>query len=166
MVRRGSGENPLGVLACVIGKGLFCGFAATALMTLAQQIEMKITGRSGSDTPARAGSKVLGVTPDSEEKKGRFNYMVHFFYGTVWGTVQGILSLLGFSRAVAALFHFISMWVTGMIILPLLKASSPPWKWGAKGIATDGFFHVVFALSAAWVYGWLDRKRSDTPEQK
>ncbi|MFW5813779.1 MAG: hypothetical protein ACOCXC_05555, partial [Fibrobacterota bacterium] len=123
-------ENPLGRVACAFGKGLFCGLAATAVMTLAQQIEMKITGRSGSDTPARAGATVLGVTPDSEEKKGRFNYMVHFFYGTVWGVAQGVLSLFGFTRTVAALFHFISMWVTGMIILPLLKASSPPWKWG------------------------------------
>ncbi len=156
MAKRLPEENPLGVLACTIGKGLFCGFFATAVMTLAQQIEMKITGRSGSDTPVRAGATVLGVTP-IEEKKNTFNNMVHFFYGTIWGTVVGLLSLLGFPKTIPALFHFISMWVTGMIILPALKASTPPWKWGAKGVATDGFFHVIFTLSATIIYRWLDR---------
>ncbi|KMQ51748.1 hypothetical protein CHISP_1244 [Chitinispirillum alkaliphilum] len=159
MTKRKSEENPLGALGCVIGKGLFCGFFATAVMTLAQQIEMNLTGRSGSDTPARAGATVLGVTP-VEEKKNRFNYMVHFFYGTVWGTVVGIMSLLNIRKVIAALLHFLSMWITGMIILPSLKASSPPWKWGAKGIATDGLFHVIFSLSATYFYSWLERKKS------
>lgn len=159
MEKNGSEKNIAGVIACAVGKGLFCGFAATAIMTLAQQIEMKITGRSGSDTPARAGSKFLGVTP-VEEKKNRFNNMVHFFYGTVWGVVQGFLAVFGLTRMAGAFLHFIIMWITGMILLPSLKVSTPPWKWGLKGIATDGFFHVVYAAGAALVYGWLDRRRS------
>ena len=55
-------KNPVGAFACAAGKGLFAGFVATVTMTLAQMVEMKLTGRKGSDTPARAATKVLGVS--------------------------------------------------------------------------------------------------------
>jgi hypothetical protein len=46
--------NPIGVLAGCVGKGLFAGAAGTAAMTASNTIEMQITGRGPSKTPALA----------------------------------------------------------------------------------------------------------------
>ena len=152
-------ENPVGAFACAAGKGLFAGVVATVSMTLAQMVQMKLTGRKGSDTPARAATKVLGVSASTEENKGRFNNLVHFSYGTAWGSVRGILSSVGLKGTWATILHFLAIWITGLVLLPSIKVSSVPWKWGLMGIITDGFFHIIYAVSAALTFNLIDRRK-------
>src|SRR5699024_181447 len=93
----------------VLGKGLIAGLAGTVAITVSQMIEMKITERSMSKAPSIVGGKTLGVEPrgkaqlEAEKEKSsknkaseaiqhhvetneeKFNYLVHFGYGTSWG---------------------------------------------------------------------------------
>ena len=75
-----------GNVASDFGKGIFAGFAGTAAMTLSSTLEMKVRGRPASSTPALAAAKVLGVEPVDEEAKERFSNLVHWGYGTAWGS--------------------------------------------------------------------------------
>lgn len=143
--------------ACAIGKGLIAGAAGTALMTAAQRVEMAATGRQPSNTPEMAGRKVLGVEPTNETNAKRLNTMVHWFYGTIWGVPLGLMSLFGVRGWVASVFHFCKIWTAGMLLLPAMKLSSPPWKWGAKSLAIDGAFHVVYAVGAGMCFSCLSR---------
>lgn len=138
-------------VGCAVGTGLVAGVAGTAAITLAQRIEMKLTGRSPSSTPAHAGATVLGVEPTSRSRAERFGTMVHWFYGTVWGVPRGLIHLTGVGGVWASMIHFLGIWGTGMIMLPALKASSPAWRWGAKTLAIDGLLHVVYATAAGWL---------------
>lgn len=54
-------ENPMSIgdLASDFGKGLFAGAAGTAAMTVTSTLEMKLSGRGASDTPAQAAEAVL-----------------------------------------------------------------------------------------------------------
>jgi hypothetical protein len=47
-------------------------------MTIAQMIEMKISGRQSSSTPAKAVNKALHVESTDEEHKERFVQEVHW----------------------------------------------------------------------------------------
>ncbi|MFW5774876.1 MAG: hypothetical protein ACOCW2_01185 [Chitinivibrionales bacterium] len=147
------------VIACIIGAGLIAGVGGTAAITLAQMIEMKISGRKPSDTPARAGAKVLGVEPRTEEDKERFNNLVHWCYGSMWGIFRADLLLLGMRKCPATILHFFAIWLSGMVFLPQLKVSPPPWKWGWKALAMDIVFHIVYALGAGVVFDKLIKRR-------
>jgi len=149
-------------LSCAIGKGLIAGLTGTAAISVAQIVEMKMTKRKSSNTPVDAAGKVLGVAPTSDENAAKFNTMVHWFYGIVWGIPLGILELLGVRTPAAGIIHFFAIWIGGMILLPALKVSSPPWKWGAKSLTMDGLLHVVYALGAGIVYGLIGRRTEET----
>ncbi len=144
-------------LGCAVGKGLIAGFVGTAAISAAQIVEMKLTKRKSSNTPSDAAGKVLGIAPTSEENKSKFNTMVHWFYGIVWGIPLGLLGMFGIRTVIAGIIHFFGIWIGGMILLPALRVSTPPWKWGAKSIVMDGLLHVVYAVGAGAAYGLIGR---------
>lgn len=68
----------LGDVAADFGKGLFAGVAGTAAMTVSSTLEMKLSGRAASETPAEAAEKVLDVEPKDEGAEERFSNLVHW----------------------------------------------------------------------------------------
>ena len=62
-------STTLGDVAANFGKGLFAGLAGTAAMTVSSTLEMKISGRAASETPAQAAEEVLDVQPNDEESE-------------------------------------------------------------------------------------------------
>ena len=75
-------STSIGDIAANVGKGLFAGVAGTAVMTVSSTLEMKLSGRGASQTPAEAAEKVLKVEPEDEGAEARFSNLVHWGYGT------------------------------------------------------------------------------------
>ncbi|HJT37365.1 MAG TPA: hypothetical protein VJ818_02980 [Actinomycetota bacterium] len=146
-----------GRTASAIGKGLVAGFAGTAAMTLSSTIEARMRGRKGSDAPAQAASKVLGVSPVGEEEKKRFGNIVHWLYGTSWGAVRGLLGETDMSWTKATVTHMGTLWSAEAVMLPALKVAPPVTQWGSEEIAFDVWHHFVYAFTTGLVYQWLER---------
>jgi hypothetical protein len=150
----------LGDVAANFGKGLFAGLAGTAAMTVSSTLEMKISGRAASETPAQAAEEVLDVQPDDEESEARFSNLVHWGYGTGWGSVRGFLDSAGLSGPAATLAHLGLVWGSEQVILPALNVSAPVFKYGGKATATDLLHHTVYAVATGLAYAYLDRSQS------
>lgn len=146
-----------------IGNGLVAGLVATAAMTLAQMIEMKVTGRKPSTTPAEAATKVLHIRPARTKKgeKEKFAQGVHWIYGTSWGIARGLFALAGLKGWPATLVHFGAVWGTALVMLPSLKVSSPVYKWDAKTITHDFIHHALYASAAGLVYDAIGERRKN-----
>ena len=145
-----------GKVAFALGKGILAGLAGTLAITASQMIEMKMTHRKSSDTPAKAAEKVLNVEATDKEHKDQFVQQVHFTYGTAWGVMRGALDLAGLKGFPATAAHYSVVWGTAMTLLPSLKLAPPVTKWGAEEIAKDGFHHLVYATVAGLVYDAID----------
>ena len=150
----------LGDVAADFGKGLFAGVAGTAAMTVSSTLEMKLSGRPASQTPAEAAEKVLQVEPESEDKEARFSNLVHWGYGTGWGGVRGLLASTGLPGPVATLAHLGLVWGGEQVILPALGVSAPVFKYGGKATATDLLHHTVYATATGLAYAYLDRNQT------
>jgi hypothetical protein len=87
----------IGDVAASVGKGLFAGVVGTAAMTVSSTLEMKLSEREASKTPAQAAEKVLKVEPEDEQAEDDFSNLVHWGYGTAWGSVRGLLDSAGLS---------------------------------------------------------------------
>lgn len=146
----------IGTLASSVGKGLFAGLAGTAAMTASSTLEMKVRGRAGSSAPADAAQKVLGIEPVDDSAKERFSNMMHWGYGTGWGTVRGVLAAAGLSGLPATMLHFLAIWGSETVMLPTLGVAPPISEWGAKEIAVDILHHLVYAISTNAAYEWMD----------
>jgi hypothetical protein len=115
----------IGDVASNIGKGLFAGLAGTAAMTVSSTLEMKLSGRAASETPAQAAEAVLNVEPKDEDSTARFSNLVHWGYGTGWGGVRGLLASAGLSGPLATAAHLGLVWGAEQVVLPALDVSAP-----------------------------------------
>ena len=150
----------LGDVAADFGKGLFAGVVGTAAMTVSSTLEMKLSGRDASQTPAEAAEEVLKVQPEDEGSEARFSNLVHWGYGTAWGGVRGLLSSAGLSGPMATAAHLALVWGSEQVVLPTLDVSAPVFKYGSKATATDLLHHVVYATATGLAYSYLDRVQS------
>ena len=153
----GEVAQEVGFVAGAVGRGLLAGLVGTAAITVSQMIEMKITGREGSQTPAEAVEKVLPVETESDEQKEKLSNLAHWAYGTSWGTVRGLLDEAGIHGWAATAIHFSAITATAMVMLPGLKVAPPVKEWGKEQIATDMLHHAVYALAAGLVYDSIKR---------
>ncbi|CAA9445398.1 MAG: hypothetical protein AVDCRST_MAG14-349 [uncultured Rubrobacteraceae bacterium] len=93
---------------------------------------MKPNGRGASQIPAEAAEKVLGIEPEDEGAEARFSNLVHWGYGTAWGSVRGLLDSAGLSGPTATSAHFALVWGSEQIVLPTLNVSVPVFKYGSR----------------------------------
>ncbi len=145
----------LDTLVTNLGRGLLAGFAGTAALTVAQLIEMKISGRPPSMVPAQAVEKTLGIKPKDQPSAQRMSNAVHWVYGTTWGAVRGVLSTAGLRGLGATGAHFAAVWGTELLMLPALKLSPPAYAWSRSTLAKDGLFHAIYAGAAGAVFALL-----------
>ncbi len=105
----------IGDVAADFGKGLFAGAAGTAAMTVSSTLEMKLSGRPASQTPAQAAEAVLQVEPKDEKSEAQFSNLVHWGYGTGWGAVRRLLASAGLSGPAATAAHLGLVWGAGRL---------------------------------------------------
>jgi len=84
-------------------------------MTVSSTLEMKLSGRGASQTPAQAAEKVLEVEPEDEGAEAQFSNLVHWGYGTAWGAARGLLASAGLSGPVATAAHLGLVWGAGRL---------------------------------------------------
>ena len=145
-------QTAMAQVGTAIGVGLIAGLAGTIAMTVCQRVDMKITGRKGSDTPATAVREVLDIKPVSESKTKELSSRVHWVYGTSLGLVRGLMDLFGINGTAATTAHFAAVWAAELIMLPSLKVAPPITHESPKTIAKDAMYHGIYALGAGLVF--------------
>ena len=147
----------LSALARSVGRGLFAGFAGTAVMTVSSTVEAKLRGRRPSSAPARATAKALGIASFEDDlAAARFNDLSHWAYGTGWGVVRGLLGATGMPARAATAAHGVAIWSSAQVTLPALDVAPPVVFWPPEEIAIDIFHHTVYAIATGVAYELLD----------
>lgn len=173
-------QQGLSTASTIIGRGILAGIAGTAAITISQLIEMQLTKRSMSNAPVKVAGQVLGVEPSGkedtqtpghspqqnedspgnkevkEEHAERFGNIVHWGYGTAWGIGRGLIAASGLTGLQASAAHFGAVWLTELVMLPSMDASTPIYKWTPKQIGVDIFHHSVYALAAGLAYDFIE----------
>jgi len=142
----------LGDLGCLVGKGLLAGLAGTATITVSQMIEMDLTGREPSTTPAEAVEKVFGIRAIDDQHKAQLANLAHWGYGTSWGLFRSLLEMAGLHGSAASMVHWAAIWGTASALLPGLEVAPPAREGPVKMHATEGVGHLIYAVVAGMTY--------------
>lgn len=134
-------------VAGAIGKGIVAGLIGTAAMTIAQMIEMQVTGRSSSDTPYKAAKKLFGVKAEDDDSKETISNLMHVVYGSTWGIPRALMAEFGFGGMAGTLTHFGAVWGTEITLMPSLDVMEPVTEWKPKAISEDIMFHSIYAAA-------------------
>lgn len=173
---RGSAElTPLGAIV----RGLAAGAVGIAAMDLFWYIQYKRGGgKSGlldwefsvglndwtkAPAPAQVGKRLYEGLFQRElppERAALTNNLVHWAYGTIWGSLYGILA--GSVRKPSVIFGLpfgASVWATDYVVLPLARLYKPVWQYDAGTLAQDLSAHLVYGLGTAGAFALLVRAR-------
>lgn len=139
----------------VIGTGLLAGLAGTALMTVAQRIQMRLAQRPPSMAPAKAIEKLLQIEPKNERAEQRLATATHWSYGSTWGLARALARELGLEPLPATLAQLALIWGTELTVLPRMRVLPPLGMWNKREIAQDLVFHGVYATTTGLAYDAL-----------
>lgn len=147
-------ESRIQRVASLVGIGLLAGFAGAVLMTVSQKVEMAITGRQPSSTPAEAAEKIAGVDlADTDEQ--RLSTPLHLAFGSALGL--GLAASARVPEPARSALFFAGAWSAGTGVLTGLELSEPPTRWDAKTLAVDLAHHAVYAAGAVAAFVGLRR---------
>jgi hypothetical protein len=140
-----------------IGRGLAAGAVGTVALTLAETIEMKLTGREGSTVPGQVGAKLSGRDPETAQARvERLNPIVHWAHGIGLGAVRGLLDAAGLSPRAATLVFYPIVFGGDAALYKALGIAPAPWRWSRAELATDLFGKGVLAFATSAAYILLD----------
>jgi hypothetical protein len=99
----------------VIARGLAAGFAGTCALTLAQRVEMAVTGRPSSDLPARVAEGVLRISPRGRQREV-VGTAAHWVNNTASGVSRACVGAIGM-RGGAAVATTFALYLGGEALL-------------------------------------------------
>ena len=137
-----------------VALGLAAGAIGTVALTLAEQLEMKITGREASDVPGQVGVKLTGSDPDADpERVERLGPIVHWAHGIGLGAVRAGLDRAGLGPVAASLVFAPIVFGGDAALYRVLGIAPAPWRWTRSELAADLFGKgaLAFATSAAYI---------------
>ncbi len=172
MLRR---RTPLGALA----RGAAAGAVGTGFMTIAQELSARLQASEdaaeesqGGEAPpdpweqasmpaqvARRISEGVFQRDVAPERIPLLTHVVHWGYGTGWGAVYGLVreSRSAGPSMRGGLTFGLEVWGMSYAQLVPMGLYELPWKYPAKGIATEVAFHAVYGAGTATAHRLLDR---------
>lgn len=166
------GDTPLRALT----RGLIAGAAGTAAMTAYQAVRSVRKGSSvrqavvpeapdrwsEAPAPGQVGYRVVHGMFDRDVSTRRapaLTNAVHWLYGVGWGGLFGLARASSGANAVPAGAVFGSVvFVSGYVVLPLMRIYDPPWEYDAETLAVDWSYHLVYGVATAAAFAALERR--------
>lgn len=146
-------------LPTTLGRGVVCGLAGTAVMTVVQKaVEMPLTGRDDSDAPAQFAQRVLPLTAKGRKQHKQLNYVIHFALGTMWGAAYGFAAhnRLRGQAGVGAVFGAV---YTGDVLLNTALGLYEPRAWSTQDWVIDIGHKLVQAEATGVIYDRVFARR-------
>lgn len=133
-------------------RGAVAGLVGTAVMTLTESVEAKLTGRPPSTVPGQVGTVLLGGDGNDSARVKALNPWVHWGHGIAMGAVRGLLGSRVEGAAAANATHFAGLWSGDAMLYSALGVAPPPWEWSPQELATDLGHKGVYALVTGATY--------------
>lgn len=139
------------------GLGLVAGAIGTVALTLAERLEMALTGREPSKVPGQVGARIAGRETEADPALvERLNPIVHWSHGVGLGAVRGLLDVAGLGPLSATLVFYPIVFAGDATLYKGLGIAQAPWQWTRAELATDLFGKGVLAFATSGAYILLD----------
>jgi uncharacterized protein YndB with AHSA1/START domain len=145
-------------VAAAIVRGALAGLAGALTMSISTNAEMRLRGRPPSDAPVRAIERLLGIRIRGRRAKVAAGAAGHLGASLAVGVARGALDAARVpSRAAGAATLGLAL-SPEVLVLPALRITPPPWRWGAAESAVSALHHAVYASTVVVAYDALARR--------
>ena len=137
--------------------GVAAGAIGTAAMTASQAVEMKLTGREGSDVPGQVAEGLARAEVSDPQAKAALSLGTHWAHGFVGGGLRGAIGSAGVRGPAAAALLFAGLWTTDVTLYRALGIADYPWRWSKDALLTDLFHKGLYSAVTSAAYDRLTR---------
>ena len=126
--------------------GALGGLGGAAVMTAAEKLEQRLTGRPSSYVPARTLAHLLRLSSPDEDRWLR-NMAMHYGTGALAGAVRGLMSAANLRGPLASLIHTGLRLSVDQTLENATGVGAPPWTWPRAELAIDILHKGVYAFA-------------------
>lgn len=120
-----------------VWQGLVAGLAGAAVMTAAEKLEQRVTGRPDSHVPARVLARLTGL-PEAPTRQPRWrNLAMHYGQGALVGVVRSIMAQAGLRGAWASGMFTVVRLTNDQILENATGVGAPPQTWPRGELVVD-----------------------------
>ncbi|MFO7249279.1 MAG: hypothetical protein DIU60_000830 [Actinomycetes bacterium] len=153
------------MLRRAIWQGLAAGLAGTAVMTAAEKIEQRRTGRPDSYVPARVLARLTGL-PERSGGRRTLNLAMHYGQGALLGVLRSVMAQAGLRGLWASAMFTAVRLTTDQVLENATGVGAPPQTWPRGERATDLFHKSVYGFATGAVADLLAARDGPGPGQR
>jgi hypothetical protein len=142
------------------------GLAGAAVMTAAEKVEQRLTGRPDSHVPARVLARLTGLPERPREQPQWRNLVMHFGQGSLVGVVRSIMAQSGLRGPWASSMFTVTRLTTDQILENATGVGAPPQTWPRRELAVDVLHKAVYAFTTGAVADALAARDGLGPGQQ
>ena len=147
-------------------QGLVAGLAGTAVMTAAEKVEQRMTGRPDSYVPARVLARLLGRPERSGRQSRALNLAMHFGQGALVGVLRSVMAQAGLRGAVASSMFTVVRLTSDQILENATGVGAPPQTWPRRELVVDVLHKSVYGFATGTVADALAARDGLGPGQR
>lgn len=131
-------------------RGLVAGAVGVIVMTVAEKVEQRVTGRPDSEVPARTLQRVLGRR-DDPGRRWLMNPLMHFGQGILLGSLRGIMAEAGLRGPWSSAMFTVVRLTNDQTLENATGIGAPPWTWPRKELAVDLIHKTIYGFATGAV---------------
>ncbi|PWK40450.1 hypothetical protein [Actinoplanes xinjiangensis] len=125
----------------VIRQGLVAGLVGAAVMTAAEKIEQRLTGRPDSRVPGRVLARLTG-----SPQRPWLNPAMHYGQGALAGTVRAVIARAGLRGPWASAMFTVVRLTNDQILENATGVGAPPQTWPRPELVIDLLHKTVYGF--------------------
>lgn len=126
-------------------RGAVAGVAGVAVMTTAEKVEQRVTGRPNSYVPARALLTMLGRGAPDDARPPAWNHAMHWGTGALLGALRGVWSATGVRGTEATITHAVVRLAFDQTVENATGAGAPPSTWAGQERLVDVAHKAIYS---------------------
>ena len=131
--------------------GLLAGAVGVAMMTLAEKVEQRLTGRPDSDVPARTLARAVGRPDAPPSRRRRLNPIMHFGQGVLLGSLRGIMAEAGLRGPWSSAMFTVVRLTNDQTLENATGVGAPPWTWPRAELTIDLLHKAIYGFTTGIV---------------
>jgi hypothetical protein len=131
-------------------RGTLGGLAGAAVMTAAEKVEQRLTGRPNSYVPAHTLARLLRLSSPDADRWMR-NMAMHYGTGALAGALRGVMSAANLRGPLASLMHTGLRLSIDQTLENGTGVGAPPWTWPRDELAVDVLHKAIYAFATGAV---------------
>ncbi|WP_309117848.1 hypothetical protein [Saccharothrix sp.] len=146
-----------------LGQGVLAGAVGVVVMTVAEKVEQRVTGRPDSHVPARVLERLTGLP---ERRSRAHNLVMHFGQGALLGVVRALMANAGLRGPVASGMFAVVRLTNDQVLENATGVGAPPQTWPRPELAVDLLHKAVYAFATGAVADRLAARGGPGPGRR